>query len=45
MIAWYWAVIALFAGTFFGWLLCALCVAFRDSEENQARPGERKGER
>ena len=40
MIAWWWALIALTVGTLFGWLLCALCVAFKDADENQPRPGK-----
>lgn len=34
MIQWYWAIIALFAGVFVGWLLCALCVANNDDDKN-----------
>lgn len=39
MIAWWWAIVALIVGVFFGWLLCAMCVVFRESDERQPMPG------
>lgn len=33
MIAWWWAIIALIAGTLTGWLLCALCVVNRETDD------------
>ena len=37
MIAWYWLLVALAAGVFIGWLLCALCVVSRDAEQAPER--------
>ena len=35
MIPWYWAIIALIAGVFIGWMLCAMCVVSRDESEGR----------
>ena len=40
MIAWYWAIVALTAGVFIGWLLCAMCVASNEAEDVQPRTGK-----
>jgi len=37
VIAWYWVIVALAAGVFIGWLLCALCVVSRDAEQAPER--------
>ena len=39
MVAWYWVVVALMAGCFVGWLLCALCTVFGDSDEPEQGNG------
>ena len=40
MVAWYWVIVALMAGAFIGWLLCALCTVFGESDESQPRTGK-----
>ena len=37
MIPFYWVIIALFAGCFIGWLMCALCFVSHDAEEEAKR--------
>lgn len=39
MVAWYWVIVALMAGCFVGWLLCALCTVFGDSDEPEQGNG------
>lgn len=36
-------IIGIFIGTPLGWVLCAMCVASRNGEDNQPRPKNKKG--